>query len=408
MMRILREVRKSGSGSVPWRVVALSSAFLLLPALFVTDFAAPRLFSGELAAAAESPSKGKQVLDELVAKAKQEGELVATIQSSWSKGLIPPLTDAFRKRFGLDIKVTVANVNSAQHFPVAIAETQAGAPATYDVVQGDDAETMQIVGAGATQKVENWATLLAEINPLVRSGKVRPDEISRGPFQDHSFMFMANVKQLIYNTKSISEKELPRTHRDLADPKFKGKFAQPPWTSHWEIAPVAFDKFDRNEWLEVVRRAGKNSGAVMGESGAVQRVVLGEFAFALAQDRYMRQIFAKDPKAPIAAKFFDDYNELNQVYYSVRTRARHPAAGTLWALWMTTAESQKIWQPSDLQAMPYGDSQLDRDFKQNIEKSKARVIGFLDNEKTMDLLQWYRTEEGRKYLDAVARAIRGE
>jgi ABC-type Fe3+ transport system substrate-binding protein len=407
-MQMSRKVRKSGSGSDSWQVMALTSVFLFLPALFVTDFAAPKLFSGGLAAAAESSSKGKQTLDELVAKAKQEGELVATIQSSWSKGLIPPLTDAFRKRFGLDIKVTVANVNSAQHFPVAIAETQAGAPATYDAVQGDDAETMQIVGAGATQKVENWATLIAEINPLVRSGKVRPDEISRGPFQDHSFMFMANVKQLIYNTRSISEKDLPRTHRDLADPKYKGKFAQPPWTSHWEIAPAAFDKFDRNEWLEVVRRAGKNSGAVMGESGAVQRVILGEFAFALAQDRYMRQVFAKDPKAPIAARFFDDYNELNQVYYSVRTRARHPAAGTLWALWMTTAESQRIWQPSDLQAMPYGDSQLDRDFKQNIEKSKARVIGFLDNEKTMDLLKWYRTEEGRKYLDAVARAIRGE
>jgi ABC-type Fe3+ transport system substrate-binding protein len=381
---------------------------LLLPALFASDFRAPTVFWGGLAAAAESPAKGKQVLDALVAQAKQEGELVATIQSSWNKGLIQPLSDAFKKRFGLDIKVTIANVNSAQHFPVAIAETQAGAPATYDAVQGDDAETMQIVGAGATQKVENWSTLLAEINPLVRSGKVRPDEISRGPFQDHSFIFMANVKQLIFNTKLISEKELPRTHKDLADAKYKGKFAQPPWTSHWEIAPVAFDKFDRSEWLEVVRRAGKNTGAVIGESAAVQRVILGEFTFALAQDRYMRQIFAKDPKAPIAARFFDDYNELNQVYYSVRTRARHPAAGTLWALWMTTPEAQRIWQPSDLQAVPYGESQLDREFKQSIEKSKARVIGFLDNEKTMELLKWYRTEEGRKYLDAVARAIRGE
>jgi ABC-type Fe3+ transport system substrate-binding protein len=357
--------------------------------------------------AAETP-KGKPALDALVAKAKQEGELVATIQSSWSKGLIQPLTDAFNKRFGLNIKVTIANVNSARHFPVAIAETQAGAPATYDVVQGDDAETMSIVGAGATQKVDNWATRLAEVNPLVRSGKVRPDEISRGPFQEHSFMFMANVKQLIYNTKLISEKDLPRTHRDLADPKYKGKFAQPPWTSHWEIAPVAFDKFDRNEWLDVVRRAGKNTAAVIGESAAVQRVVLGEFAFALAQDRYTRQILGKDPKAPIAARFFEDYNELNQVYYSVRTRARHPAAGTLWALWMTTAESQKIWQPSDLQAVPYGDSELDREFRQGIEKSKARVIGFLDNDKTIELLKWYRTEEGRKYLDSLAKAIRGE
>jgi ABC-type Fe3+ transport system substrate-binding protein len=383
--------------------------WVLLPALFVTGAGTPNLFSGEaVAAAAESGSRGKKTLDELIAKAKQEGELVATIQSSWSKGLVQPLTEAFKKRFGLDIKVTIANVNSARHFPVAIAETQAGAPATYDAVQGDDAETMQIVGAGATQKIENWPALLAEINPLMGSGKVRPDEISRGPFKDHSFIFMANVKQLVYNTRSISEKDLPRTHRDLTDPKYKGKFAQPPWTSHWEIAPVAFENFNKDEWLKIVRQAGQNTGAVLGESAAVQRVVLGEFAFALAQDRYLRQIFAKDPKAPLAAKFFDDYNELNQVYYSVRSRARHPAAGTLWALWMTTPEAQKIWQPSDLQAVPYGDSELDREFKQNIEKSKARVIGFLDNDKTIELLKWYRTDEGRKYLDAVARAIRGE
>jgi ABC-type Fe3+ transport system substrate-binding protein len=408
MMRILREKRNSGSRRFAWQVLALFSGFLFLPALFITEFGAPKIFSEELAVAAESPSKGKGALDELIAKAKQEGELVATIQSSWNKGLIQPLTDAFRKRFGLDIKVTVANVNSARHFPVAIAETQAGAPATYDVVQGDDAETMQIVGAEATQKVQSWATLLADINPLVRSGKVRPDEISHGPFKDHSFMFMANAKQLIYNTRSISEKDLPRLHRDLTDPKYKGKFAQPPWTSHWEIAPVAFDNFDKNEWLDVVRRAGKNTGAVLGESAAVQRVVLGEFAFALAQDRYVRQIFAKDPKAPVASRFFDDYNELNQVYYSVRSRARHPAAGTLWALWMTTPESQKIWQPSDLQPVPYGESQLDREFRESIAKSKARVIGFLDNEKTVELLKWYRTDEGRKYLDAMARAIRGE
>lgn len=399
-MQKSRDFKDSGHRSVRRRLLLVSALTALLA--YGTPFLAA------FADAAEPSAKGKQLLDELVAKAKKEGELVATIQSSWSKGLIPPLTNTFKKRFGLDIKITIANVNSARHFPVAIAETQARAPATYDVVQGDDAETMQIVGAGATQKVENWAALLGEINSLVRSGKVKPSEISRGPFQDHSFMFMANVKQLIYNTKLIAEKDLPRSHRDLTDPKYKGKFAQPPWTSHWEIAPVAFDKFDKDEWLDVVRRAGKNTGAVIGESAAVQRVILGEFVFALAQDRYVRQILAKDPKAPIAAKFFEDYNELNQVYYSVRTGARHPAAGTLWALWMTTPESQSIWQPSDLQAVPYGDSQLDRQFKESIEKSKARVIGFLDNEKTVELLKWYRTEEGRKYLDAMARAIRGE
>lgn len=396
-MDVSREIGRFKTGA-SWQMMAGP----VLCALFAA------LLAWNSASAADRPSKASPYLDELVRKARQEGELVATIQSSWSKGLAQPLTDAFKKRFGLDIKVTIANVNSARHFPVAIAETQAGAPATYDAVQGDDAETMQIVGAGATQKIDNFGAVLAAINPLVSSGKVRSGDISRGPFREHSFLFMANVKQLIYNTKLVSDKDLPRTHRELADPRYRGKFAQPPWTSHWEIAPVAFEKFDKGEWLDVVRRAGKNTSAVMGESSAVQRVVLGEFAFALAQDRYMRQILAKDPKAPIAASFFKDYNELNRVYYSVRTRARHPAAGTLWALWMTTAEAQAIWQPSDLQAVPYGESQLDRDFREAIEKSHAPVIGFLDNEKTVELLRWYRTDEGRKYLTAVARAIRGE
>jgi len=391
--------------SVARRTVELFCVLLL--AVLFSYPSAPVHLSGEVQAA-EAPSSGRELLDALVRKANQEGELVATVQSSWSKSLHQPLADAFRKRFGLDINITIANVNSARHFPTAIAETQAGAPATYDVVQGDDAETMQIVGAGATRKIEGFESLLMEINPLVNQGKVKPEDISRGPFKGHSFMFMANVKQIIYNTRLISAKDLPSTHTELADPKYKGKFAQPPWTSHWEIAPVAFENFSKDEWLDVVRAAGKNAGGVMGESSAVQRVVLGEFAFALAQGRYLRQIMGKDPKAPIGAKFFDDYNEINRVYYSVRSGARHPAAGTLWALWMTTPEPQAIWQPKVLQAMPYGNSDIDQAFRQTIENAHAKVIGFLDDEKTVALLNWYRSEEGRKYLDAMARAIRGE
>ncbi|MBI2998822.1 MAG: hypothetical protein HYY46_10320, partial [Deltaproteobacteria bacterium] len=127
-----------------------------------------------LAAAAETSSKGQQLLDGLVRRAKQEGELTATVQSSWDKKVHQPLADAFKKRFGLDIKVTIANVRMSSHLPMAVAETQAGAPATYDLLTGDDAETMQLIGAGGTQKIEGWEELLREINPLVRSGKVRP------------------------------------------------------------------------------------------------------------------------------------------------------------------------------------------------------------------------------------------
>jgi ABC-type Fe3+ transport system substrate-binding protein len=367
---------------------------------------APNLFA--LAAAPAESTKSREALEALIRRANQEGELIATVQSSWSKASLQPLGDAFKKSLGLNIKVTISTVRSAQHFPVAIAETQARAPATYDVVQGDDAEMMQLIGAGGIQRIDNADALLSAVNGAVRGGKVRREQISSGPFHQLAFLLNANVKQIVYNPKLITEAELPKIHADLADAKYKGKFTQPPWTAHWEIAPAVFDNFDKDKWLDVVRSAGKNTAAILPETTGVQRVALGEFTFALAQDAYFRQVLAQDAKAPLAFKYFEDYNERNSVYYGVRSGARHPAAATLFALWITTAEAQGIWQSSEFSAVPHGESKIDQEHRLAIQNAKAKVLGFLENQKTIDLLKWYQTEEGRKYLDGMTRAIRGE
>ncbi len=288
---------------------------------------------------------GKQLLDKLIRKANQEGQLVATVQSSWRRTIPKKIANAFKKRFGLNIDVSVTPVRPAKHYPIAIAETKAGAPPTYDVIQADDSENMALIGAGGTQKIDNWKALLATINPLVGSGKVKPEQISYGPFSGHAFQFMRNVKVIIYNTKLISKKDLPKIHADLGESRYKDKFTQPPWTAHWEIAPAVFDNFDKEKWIEIVRRAGKNTNTVLPSSTGSQRVALGEFVFGLAHDTYAARILKKDPKAPIALAFFTDYNESNATYYVVRKRTRHPAAASLYALWLTTPEAQAIWQP---------------------------------------------------------------
>jgi ABC-type Fe3+ transport system substrate-binding protein len=389
--------------------VVLSLLAACAPAASPAAPSAPAAQAPAGGTAAAGATQGKQLLDDLVRRASQEGELSVTIQSSWNQALAQPLADAFKKRFGLNnLNVTITNAASAEHFPVAIAETRAGTPPTYDAVQGDDAETMQLSGAGGTQPIENWELLLKEINPAVAAGKVTPDQISRGPFTARSFQFMGNVKQILYNPRLINEAELPRTHAELAEGRFKDKFAQPPWTAHWEIAPVAIDNLNRQQWLDVVRAAGRNSAAVLGEAGATQRVALGQFAFALAQDTNYRKTLQQDPQAPLAARFFDDYNEYNATYYSVRAGARHPAAAALWTLWMTTPESEAIWQPVELYAQRFGESEVDRQQAQFIRDNGAKVLGFLDNARTTELLEWYQTAEGRQYLDAMTKAIKGE
>jgi ABC-type Fe3+ transport system substrate-binding protein len=356
---------------------------------------------------AAEPSASDQ-LARLVAQAKREGRLVATVQGTWTREMLPRLADAFKKRFGLAIDVTLTPIASAQQFPLEIAAVKAGAPPTYDVMQGDDAETMQLEGAGGFQQIPNWEPVLASINPDVRYHRVPYDEISREPFKGVSFLYMANVKELIYNTKLITPADLPKTHADLAQAKFAGKFTQPPWTSHWEVAPQVLKNQGRDAFLDVVRAAGKNTGAVLNENTGVERVVLGQYAFALAQDTYLRQTLAKDPQAPLAGVFMRDYNELNAVYYSVRTKAAHPAAATLWALWMTTAEAEAIWQPVTLSFVPYGSSTIDIGERNAIRGNHATVTGYLDNAQTLALLKWQQTPAGTQYLAAIAKAIRGE
>ncbi len=314
-----------------------------------------------MAATPTPPSRGKQLLDELIRKANQEGKLIASRQSSVRPKVALKLVSAFKKRFGLNIEVSTVVGQPFRNIAIAIAETRAGAPATYDVVQADVGEHMTLIGGGGGQRLKNWKELLAEINPLVGSGKVKPEEISRGPLSGYAFQYMRNVKVIVYNPKLISKKDLPKTHKDLANPKYKGKFTQPPWTAHWAIAPAVFDNFDKQEWLQIVRQAGKNTGAVLYSTSGTPRVILGQFEFGLGHDAKAPQILARDPKASIANALFRDYNESNATFYGVRKRARHPAAATLWALWMTTPESQAIWQPGLPQAQPWGETRRDKE-----------------------------------------------
>jgi ABC-type Fe3+ transport system substrate-binding protein len=363
------------------------------------------VLSGSGTAVAAGPN---DALAALVQQANKEGRLVATVQGSWPRDLSPKLIDAFKKRFGLTIDVSLTPVASANQFPLEIAAVKTGAPPTYDVMQGDDAETMQLEGAGGFQPIPQWQELLTAINPEVRSHKVALDQISRDPFKGVSFLYMGNIKELLYNPKMMSAADLPKTHAELAQAKYAGKFTQPPWTSHWEVAPQVLKDQGRDKFLEIVRAAGKNTGAVLNENTGVERVVLGQYGFALAQDTYLRQTLAKDAQAPLAGVFFRDYNELNAVYYSVRTKAAHPAAAALWALWMTTPEAEALWQPVVFCYVPYGSSPIDVGERNAVKSSGATVVGYLDNAQTIQLLRWQQTPEGTQFLAAIAKAIRGE
>ena len=347
-------------------------------------------------------------LSELIAKAKQEGALNATIPSSITGKTTQPLAAAFKKRFGLDIQITITAIENPESFPKALAETKAGRTPTYDVIDGADTDHVTLLGVGGTQKVDNWKELLTEVNPLVRSGKVPPDQLSPKPLDGFAFAYLSWEKSLAYNPRLISVDKLPKTHADLGDPRYKGMWTQPPWTTHWDPGPVVVPNVSTEQWIEIVRKAGRNAGAVQTESAGIQRMLLGEYAFTMANTYYYFMYKSKDPQAPIAITFFKDFNVSSTALYAVRKSARNPAAGTLFALWMGTPEAESIWQTVNFYNQAWGDSEVDRKVRQIKEESGAKMVEVIRTEKGLEFLKWLGTEEGRKYKESLGRAIRGQ
>jgi ABC-type Fe3+ transport system substrate-binding protein len=348
-------------------------------------------------------------LTELIAKAKQEGTLNATVTSSMTGKTTPKLIAAFNKHFGLNLAITLTPVNDTVNYPRALAAAQSGAPPTYDAIEGTELNNVQLLDADGLHKVEGWESLVAEINSFVRSGKVKPSQISPGQLSGYAFAYMTRSKSLIYNPRLIAKANLPRTHSDLADAKYKGMWTQPPWTSHWDIGPFVFPDIGREKWLEIVRAAGKNAGAVLNEQAGVERVMLGEYAFAPANTYYAFLAKSKDPQAPVEVTFFKDYNQANATYYVVNKGTKRPAAATLFAIWMGTAEAKALWQ-SELFGTQYrwGESELDKKERALIQESGANMVDLFESEKGREYLKWFSTQQGREYRKSLSQAIRGQ
>lgn len=124
----------------------------------------------------------------------------------------------------------------------------------------------------------------------------------------------------------------------MGNPKYARAFSGPPWISH---ALMGFLKYDKDEWLEIVKSWGKNKRDVLTYGAAVERMLLGDIKFLYANDDYYYEQKDKDPNAPIAIFFFEDLTPDSEVTYMVRKKARNPGAAKLFALWATRKGERK-------------------------------------------------------------------
>jgi ABC-type Fe3+ transport system substrate-binding protein len=268
---------------------------------------------------------------------------------------------------------------------------------------GPEGRHIELIEEGLATRVENWDLLLAAANPLVGAGKIKTEQVSPSPLTGYSFLWSNVGKALLYNPKLISKADLPRTRADLANPKYKGKLATAPWVEAWQFGIMFYPK---DKWLEIADKVGKNAAAVLYFAASTDRILLGELALADSNEYYYWQAKQKDPNAPIGVHWFSDYTAVGSVMNMIPKGSRHPAAATLFALWMTTAEAERIWQ----KAVPYpnyefGQSEISRQIRNAVNESGSRVVTWYDNAKTLEAYKWYGTKEGREYYNQLVKAL---
>jgi ABC-type Fe3+ transport system substrate-binding protein len=211
---------------------------------------------------------------------------------------------------------------------------------------------------------------------------------------------------MLYNTELVkSPAELPKARIELADPKYKEKFSISVFADEWVSGILVYE--DKQKWLETLDQVGKNVVNVQSNYDLVtQRMLLGEFAFAPSNSYYYFQYRAADPKTPIGIQFFSDYTLNQMVFQSVRKGARSPATATLFSLWMTTPESQAIWQPASAYTnLAFGTADLDKQEAELVKASGTKLVNWFDSPKTMEALEWLSSPEGRQFSEAVGKAI---
>jgi ABC-type Fe3+ transport system substrate-binding protein len=370
---------------------------LICRSLLVSLFFLLATHSSAQAASAD----GNKMLHDLIDGARKEGQLDVMITSSAGEKGARELIAVFKKRFGLDTLNISPDLSGqeSQKFNRAVAEAKSGIPPTFDLMQGEAANVLSLMDVGGAERVENWQAFLAEISP--ESFKVK-EKVSPETLAGWGFLWSTRTVALLYNPKLISEAELPKTWKQKGDPKYRGAFSMPPWISALLMGIL---KYDKNEWLEIVRALGRNKRQVFTYDAAAQRMLLGDLKFFYGNaDIYFDQKL-RDPNAPIDETFLEDLTTMRQVLYVVRKGTKHPNAARLFALWATSPEANEIFERNAyIENLVLGKGPITQRISKVLKERNIKVWSWFDSPETVAKFQWFETKEGKEYANAIARA----
>ncbi len=266
-------------------------------------------------------------LDDLIAAAKKDGTLDFYGPSTLKADGAQALAQAFNKKYGTNINVRFVPSGSMTR-DVGKVATQAatGAPPEWDVMVATD--------------VHHASLWLRKLQKAFDYKSLGVDE----KLIDHDGGAISFVHQYIvpaYNSSLVSPKDIPKSWEDLLQSKWKGKVGVTTATHH--LGRLAVGPWGEEKTTAYVKALAQQN-PVIGELGPTYtRLQLGEILVALSlTDSYIH--IAKQSGAPVAEAIEVQPVIAPSYHVGAIKGAQHSNAAHLFAVFMTTPESQQVWE----------------------------------------------------------------
>ncbi|MBI2999729.1 MAG: extracellular solute-binding protein [Deltaproteobacteria bacterium] len=265
-------------------------------------------------------------LDELVAAAKKEGTVEFYATTTLKDKGARLLSEAFNKKYGLNIRVNyVPAISFTRDVAKVVGLAATGVPPEWDLMLIHDAGHATL-----------WLRKLLKPFDYRKLG-IDPELIH----YDSGAVSFANQFALpAYNNKLLPAKDVPKSWEDLLDPKWKGgKLGMSTATHHIARLAAAWGETKTTEFVKALARQQPFLGTLQELS---TRLLIGEIQVAITHlDEFIYQ--AKATGAPIV--FAEEVQPVISptLNAGVLKGARHPNAGHLFAVFLTTNEAQEIW-----------------------------------------------------------------
>lgn len=258
-------------------------------------------------------------------------EAKVVVYSGRSEELVGPILARFEEATGIETEVRYAGTSE---LAATILEEGDNSPA--DVFFSQDGGALGALAAeGRLQLLPT--DVLELVDPRFRSD----DGLWVG--------VSGRARVLAYDTRELSEADLPASVLDLADPAWKGRLGWVPTNASFQTFVTAMRAQLGDEatkaWLEAVR--ANEPRVYEGNSAALQAVAAGEVDAALVNHYYLFQAQRESGDAlPVANHFFtggDPGALVNVAGVGILPTADHPVAADRLVRFLLAEEAQRYF-----------------------------------------------------------------